>query len=653
MSGLNQMEREAIYEQAYRSGKSAWSSQMFRGESGYLKALNNIVQTPDVASEVSLGIIDIPIDKIIGTYTHSRSISFAQNFMPLMQPNSEFASKWTSLYAHHIQDGITDPIKVYEYLNRFYVIEGNKRVSVLKFVGGTTIRGTVIRLVPKKDSEDKKNSIYYEFMDFYKYTGINTIWFSEKGRFHELLNYIQEYKEHIPEEEYTKAFLSDIYRPFRQVYLEEGGQKLDMTTGDAFLAYIKVYGLPLEITPEKDEENIKKFMAELKIMEKEASNVKTDAIPSPKKGVLSSLTELMIPKKVLKIAFVYARSPKQSGWVYAHELGRLHINDCFKQQIITKKVEDVPENDEAYETLEALAKEHFDIIFTTSPTFVAPALKAAIAYPHTKFFNCAATHSYKSLTLYYGRIHEPRYLLGMIAGAMTQTNTIGYVAPYPISEVVSSINAFTLGALAVNPYVKVKAMWTYRWDNPEGGLHVAQRLREEGADIISNEDLPIPGDSSKTYGVYKVDEATEEKTHYAMAIWDWGVFYERVIQNILNGTWKAIHEESDNPQIPMNFWLGMNIGMVDLLYSNRQINQPLKRLIENVKKSIIRNEFNIFEGPLYDQNQTLRVKSNETLDYEDIIHMDWLIQGVEGKLPDIKDLKPTDPFSYMRGLIKH
>ena len=217
----------------------------------------------------------------------------------------------------------------------------------------------------------------------------------------------------------------------------------------------------------------------------------------------------------------------------------------------------------------------------------------------------------------------------------------------------SSINAFTLGALAVNPYVKVKAMWTYRWDNPEGGLHVAQRLREEGADIISNEDLPIPGDSSKTYGVYKVDEATEEKTHYAMAIWDWGVFYERVIQNILNGTWKSIYEESDNPQIPMNFWLGMNIGMVDLLYSNRQINQPLKRLIENVKKSIIRNEFNIFEGPLYDQNQTLRVKSNETLDYEDIIHMDWLIQGVEGKLPDIKDLKPTDPFSYMRGLIKH
>ncbi|PHV70663.1 BMP family ABC transporter substrate-binding protein [Sporanaerobium hydrogeniformans] len=653
MNTLNHTELEVVYEQAYRSGRLAWSSQMSKGEPGYLKALDNIVQSPDVASEVSLGLIDIPIDKIVGTYTHSRSISFAQNFMPLMPPHSEFASKWMSLYAHHIKEGITDPIKVYEYLNRFFVIEGNKRVSVLKFVQGTTIRGYVTRLVPKKDSEDKKTSIYYEFMNFYKYTGINTIWFSELGRFTELLTFIRQYGELIKDEDYQKAFLANVYRPFRQLYLEEGGQKLDMTTGDAFLTFIKIYGLPVEVTPEKDLQNIKKLMSELKVLEKEASNVKTDQIQSPKKRVLTSLTDLVVPKKILKVAFVYAKTTKESGWVYAHELGRLHISDSFKHQIVTTKIENVPENDSAYETLKQLAQENYDIIFTTSPTFVAPSLKAAMEYPSIKFFNCAATHSYKSLTLYYGRIHEPRYLLGMIAGAMTQTNTIGYVAPYPISEVVSSINAFTLGARAVNPRITVKAMWTYRWDNPEGGLHVAERLREEGADIISNEDLPIPGDSSKTYGVYKIDEKTQEKTHYAMAIWNWGVFYERVIQNILNGTWKSIYEESSNPEIPMNFWLGMNTGIVDLLYSNRQINHPMKLLIESVKKSIIRNEFTIFEGPLYDQYHQLRVKSGEILDYEDIVHMDWLIEGVDGQLPDLKDLKPTDPFSYMRGLIKH
>jgi len=391
---------------------------------------------------------------------------------------------------------------------------------------------------------------------------------------------------------------------------------------------------------------------ELRSVEQESINVKTDTLQAPKKrSVLTAITDFVVPKKGLKIAFVYAKTTESSGWAYAHELGRLHIENVFKNQLETTKIENIPENGKAYNTFKELAENNYDIIFTTSPTFIAPALKAAMEYPNVKFFNCAGTHSYKSLTLYFGRIHEPRYLLGMIAGAVTQTNIIGYVAPYPISEVVSSINAFTLGARAVNPYVTVKAMWTHRWDDPQGSKHVARKLQELGADIISNEDLPMPGDTSKEYGIYSIQGDTNEKVQYSMSIWDWGVFYEKVIKNILSGTWKAIHDESNNPQRPMNFWLGMNTGIVDILYSNRNINSPMKYLIEGMKKSIIRNEFNIFEGPIYDQNNNLKVVPNTILDYEDIIHMDWLVQGVDGTLPNVKTLKPTDPFSYMKGII--
>ncbi|MGL4800582.1 MAG: BMP family ABC transporter substrate-binding protein [Cellulosilyticaceae bacterium] len=651
---MKTIELEDIYEQANKSAKQSWNALANKGEVGYLPSLDGIAQSADVISEVPLGLIQIPINKIIGTYTHSRSVSFAHNFMPLMGSETEFATKWMHLYQAHIEEGIRDPLKVYEYLNRYFVVEGNKRVSVLKFVGATSFNAYVTRLIPRRDPQNKVNTIYYEFMDFYKKTKLNTIWFSQIGRFEELYQFIKNYQHIDPMlESKEKTFVANVYRPFRAIYLKEGGQSLPITTGDALLNFLKIYGVPLEVTESRHKEYIKKLITELEVIEQEEANVKTDTIEAPKKKtVFSTLTELIGSRKTLKIAFVYAKTPEKSGWAYSHELGRLHIDNVFKGQIQTTKIVDVPETPEAYIALEKLAREKYDIVFTTSPTFVAPALKAAMQYPETKFFNCAATHSYKSLTLYFGRIHEPRFLLGMIAGAMTKTNIIGYVAPYPISEVVSSINAFTLGAKAVNPYVKVKAMWTYRWDNPEQGKDIALKLKEMGVDIISNEDLPIPQDMSKEYGVYSISDNDLDKKHYAMAIWDWGVFYEKVIRNILNGTWKTLNDISPSEQAPLNFWLGMNTGIVDILYSNRNINPQMKHLIEGIKSSIIRNEFNVFTGPIYDQDKKLRVKTGQVCDYEDVIHMDWLVDGVEGELPNSADLKPTDPFSYMKNIVK-
>lgn len=644
---MDQIQLQEVYEQALKLGKQVWNQKVLHGESGYLRTLDSMLQKGDVVTEYPLGLVEIPIHKIVGTYTHGRSVSFADNYMPIMDIKSEFALKWMHLYDYHIERGIADPIKVYEYLNRFFVIEGNKRVSVLKFVNGTTINGQVIRLMPKRNPNDKTNTIYYEFIKFYRETKINSIWFSEIGRFDELLDYIKQYRKRYPEAINDNLFLSNCYRPFRHIYHELGGGKLEITTGEAFLTFLKIYGLPEEITSDEHKTQIKKVIDELKVIDLDENHVETDAIQmAKKKGVFSSLTDLVMPKRILKIAFVYAKASTTSGWTYAHELGRLHIENIFNGQIVTQKVENVPENEAAYEVFKKLAESGIDTIFATSPTFLAPALKAAMEFRHVKFFNCAATHSYKSLTLYYGRIHEPRYILGMIAGAMTQTNIIGYVAPYPISEVVSSINAFTLGAQSVNPHVKVKALWSNHWDNPGESRKVAAKLQELGADIISNEDLPIPGDITKEYGVYRIQQGNSEKTHYAMAIWNWGLFYEEVIQNILNGTLKTM---GDN-EVPINFWQGLNNGIVDILYSNRNMNMPMKNLIENIKQAMMNNEFNFFKGPIYDQDKILRAKNNEILNYDDIIHMDWLVDGVEGEIPDLKTLTPSDPFSYRQGL---
>ena len=644
---MSTYEYELEYEKMLKLGKQALHAEVSKGQTGHLTSLDGVLQTGNVLSEMPLGLIEIPLKKVVGTYTHSRSIAFAQNFMPIMEVGSEFASKWINLYKAHIDEGIRDPIKVYEYYNLFYVIEGNKRVSVLKSVEAFSVYANVIRLIPKKDTSSPINNIYYEFIEFYKKTAINSIWFSEEGSFTELGEYLDDYnpKLYINEDKY-KRFLGDIYRPFREIYHDLDGDEKDITTGDAFLHYIKVYGIPESIGP-SDKDTIESFMTELYILDSKTSQqVKTDPIVTPRKSVLTSLGDLMIPRKQLRIAFVYPNTAGKSGWVNAHELGRLHIDNVFGEQILTKKIENVPEDASAYETLKELAEKKFDIIFTTSPTYTAPALKTALEFPNVKFFNCAGTHSYKNLTLYFGRIHEPWYLLGMIAGSVTETDIIGYLAPLPISEVVSAVNAFALGAQAVNPRVIVKPAWTFKWQNEGGKEEAVKYLKEAGVDVIGNESMPMPGSTSREYGVYKGD------THYAMAMWDWGVFYEKVIQNILSGTWKIVADSASPNQKPINFWLGMDTGIVDIMYSNRNMSTPAKQLINNVRKSIIRNEFNIFEGPIHDQKGSLRIKPNEKATYDQIITMDWFVKGIEGEMPKIKDLSPTDPLSYMRDIVK-
>ena len=171
---------------------------------------------------MDLGIVDIPLRKVKGTYAYLRSISFARNYMPIMDVNSEFAVKWQQVYSIQCKAGLADPIKVYEYLNWYYVIEGNKRVSVLKYVDVYSYPAKVTRLIPKYDENNKDIRIYYEFMDFYKKTGINDIWMSNEKSFSELWEIIKDYKpksRFVEEAERFKYFSSAFYYNFRKAFM--------------------------------------------------------------------------------------------------------------------------------------------------------------------------------------------------------------------------------------------------------------------------------------------------------------------------------------------------------------------------------------------------------------------------------------------------
>ena len=283
---------DSHYSTARRLGQKEYSRNISKGQSGHLPFLEGILKNIEIVYEIDLGIIDIPLKKIVGTYTYGRSRSFAGNFMPLLSPRSEFAQKWTALCEAHINEGIRDPIKVYEYMNWFYVVEGNKRVSVLKYYDAYSIPGRVARLVPKRDESDESISIYYEFLDFYKKTGINLIWFTKRNSFNILSGYLDNF---VPDDNLMdiskyKYFTNSVYLPFRKVYLELGGQKLPITTGDAFLEYLTVYGMPDEIDEDKLRTRLNSFIIELEQMSgKKAVDIQTMPIDTGENLFLLSL----------------------------------------------------------------------------------------------------------------------------------------------------------------------------------------------------------------------------------------------------------------------------------------------------------------------------------------------------------------------------
>jgi basic membrane protein A and related proteins len=622
------------FDEARKLAIKEYNRSISSGQIGYLPSLEGILKDTEIVSQVDLGLIEIPLNKIVGTYTHLRSLSFARNFMPLIE--MEFRIKWSALCDAHLKEGIRDSIKVYEYLNWFYVVEGNKRVSVLKYFDAYSVSAVVTRLIPKMDENNEAIRLYYEFLKFNKKTGIYSIWFSKEGRYEELLTLLEKFN---PPNAFFdnkyKYFEVYIYNIFRNIYISSGGEKLSITTGDALLEYIKIYGVPKKLEEEKLILRMKEFLKELAAISNENGlDLSTTPAPSNQNKVINTLTSLVIPRKKLKIVFVYARTIEDSGWTYAHELGRLHLESVLGEHITTSYISRVPENSDAYKLLKILANAGNDIIFTTSPIFLNSTLKCALEFPQVKFFNCSEAHAYKHVSNYYGRTYEPRFLTGIIAGSMTKNNIIGYVATSPTPEVVSSINAFALGARMVNPYAFVKVAWTNEWNSRVKFTDAGGRLIKEGADIICNRTLEVPHTVSHDYGVYSmlctIDSQRGVPDKYlATPIWNWGIFYEKIVGNILNETFKTIMDMFSTSTKLINFWWGIDTGVVDLFYSKELVPPETQKLVNLMKRMIMNNNYNPFTGPIYDKEGTLKVDTDETATYEQILSMDWFVENVE------------------------
>ncbi|BDD88777.1 BMP family ABC transporter substrate-binding protein [Desulfofustis limnaeus] len=326
--------------------------------------------------------------------------------------------------------------------------------------------------------------------------------------------------------------------------------------------------------------------------------------------------------KELQVGFVYVSPVGDAGWSYAHDQARQKIEEM--DGVKTSFVEAVAEGPDSERVMLNMARKGFDLIFATSFGYMDPMLKVAQQFPKTVFMHCSGFKTAENMGNYFGRMYQARYLSGMVAGAMTTSNTLGYVAAFPIPEVIRGINAFTLGAQAMNPEVTVRVVWTKTWYDPATEKEAAKSLLDVGADVIAqHQDSPGPQEAAQEKGVYSIGYNSDmtqfaPKAHLTAPIWNWAPFYEETVKQVQEGVWKSA-----------SVWPGLKEGIVDLAPISEMVPQAVRDQIMAKKEAIIGGE-EVFMGPLKDQNGVEKVAAGVAMSDEEMLGMTWFVQGVVG-----------------------
>ncbi|MBQ6337432.1 MAG: BMP family ABC transporter substrate-binding protein [Ruminococcus sp.] len=630
------------YKEALKLGQKEYRARTAKGEDPCLPALDAIIPPEKALTGTNLGVIQIPVFFIVGTKTAGRLNAFASNFMPLLDESTEFADKWESLYRSHLSEGIRDPIKVYEYLNRYYVEEGNKRVSVLKYCNAYSVPANVIRIMPEP-SEDEAIRLYYEYVEFNRYTKINFIEISTLGGYRELLAAMgKRFDEYWSMEE--QRHFSGAYYYFERAYRSSGGDKLKTTVGDALLRYIRIYGYT-ELQNAGEAEirmNLKKMWEEIALSEQnEAIELKSSPEQKKKPSVIGRLFESK--PSVIKAAFVYDMIPEKSGWISDHEQGRRHAQTVLGDRVDTRVYieEDVERFSDA---LDRAIADGNHLIFTISPRMLQASLKAAVLHPDVVIMNCSLNTSHRYVRSYYPRMYEVKFILGVLAGSLTQSGRLGYVCDYPIYGQIAGINAFALGAQMANPRAKV----FLEWASVKGAKEAAISLNRQHIHIISSQDTArYQQDDRHSFGLSHIGH---DKTDLlAVPVWKWGVYYERILRGMLESILQSDYAGSSRA---LNYYWGMSAGVVDLEYAPAL---PLasRRYADFFRESLIHNVGTPFLTPFYTQSGEIVGARQHELSLEQIIRMDYLVDNVVGSIPTYDELTPIGKMTVeMMGIPK-
>ncbi len=339
------------------------------------------------------------------------------------------------------------------------------------------------------------------------------------------------------------------------------------------------------------------------------------------------------PKAVeqLKVGFIYVGPVGDAGWTFAHDNGRKHIEAKFGDKIKTTFVEKVPEGADAERVIRDLVAQGHKLIFATSFGFGDAMEKVAKDHPDVKFEHATGYKTSENLRVYEAKFYEDAYLAGVVAGTVTKTNTIGFVASFPIPEVLRNINAFTLGARSVNPKVTTKVVWVNTWFDPPKESEAAQALINQRADVLlQNTDSTAVLQTAEKNGKFAFGwdsdmSAFAPKAHLGSAVVNWGPYYEKAVNDVLNGTWKTADTK----------W-GTKEGANDLIKVADSVPEAARKRVDEIKAGLKAGTFNVFQGPLKDNTGKVVLEKDQAADDAWKGRINFYIEGVEGKVPSGK-----------------
>jgi basic membrane protein A and related proteins len=330
----------------------------------------------------------------------------------------------------------------------------------------------------------------------------------------------------------------------------------------------------------------------------------------------------------LRIAFIYIGPPGDLGWSYEHERGRLMLEEEYGDLIETTFVESVEEGPDSARVMRDFAEQGYDVIFATSFGYMDHMVEVAAEYPDVIFEHCSGYKTDDNMATFFGRMYQPRYLSGIVAGRMTENNEIGYVAAFSIPEVVRGLNAFTLGVRSVNPDATVSVVWTNTWYDPVIEREAAVALLDQGVDIIAqHQDTTEPQKAAQERDMLSVGYDSDMGQFVGESVltspmWNWGSYYISTIGEVLAGTWET-HQ----------YWGSMEDGIVQLAPFSDLVPQEVQDEVDAAKESIFAGE-EVFCGPINDQNGQEMVAEGECMTDGEMLSMDWLVEGVIGSISE-------------------
>ena len=622
---MNRQDAEAEYLKAQKLGLKEVAAREAKGLNPYPLVLDEILEGVGTEGSVLVGTMDIPIERIVGTKTRGRTTAFSAGFLPVFDRTSEFGMKWISLCREHMSDeGIRDPLICYEYLGNFYVQEGNKRLSVLRYFGATRVYSTVYRIITDLD-RSPAHRVYGEFLEFFRHSKIYDVQFSQPGSYSRLLKYMgMEPDREWTEAERRKFRAYSTY--FRDAFLAQGGANLKTSAEDAMLLWLQVH--PYSDLGTLSTAQLKKSLADL------WDNVMSMDTPEPMFRTEAPETEnkfgllgMMMRPSHIQVAFVHQRTVETSPWTQAHDAGRKHLDEALGSAVTVRSYFGADTAEQAEEIMELAVAEGAEVVFSTTPQLIEPCLKVSIRYPKVRFLNCSVHMPYSTVHTYYSRIYEGKFITGAIAGAIADNNRIGYVGSYPIYGVPASINAFALGAQLTNPRATIELKWSCLPGNP------TQEFLDDGIWVVSNRDTPVGEKLFTEYGTYAFSEEGDV-IPLGSPTWVWGKFYENVVRSILSGTWDV-----NNKSQAVNDWWGISSGVIDVVLAE-ELPEGMKVLANMLREGLRNGTIDPFKRRLVDQEGRVINDGTRTLSAEELLHMDWLCSNVNGSIPHLDELLP-------------